>query len=151
MASQHCGFDLPIRIDYSPPAWLLPFILLTHTVAGLCLFPVNLPWYSTIILLLAVSGSLWLYLRDQDRYSDITRPFKLLLDTGDNWSIILPEDNNCIQARLCSASILQPGFIVLGFKGSDRRKYVFIFTEGNLDKQTLRRLRVRLFYPKERG
>jgi hypothetical protein len=43
---------------------------------------------------------------------------------------------------------LQPEFVVLNLQDKNSTKYVFILTESNLDKQTLRRLRVRLLYPR---
>jgi hypothetical protein len=147
MAGQYCGFDLPVRIDYVPPTWLMPFIYLTHSVAAVCLIPVNLPWSIKIILFLAVFFSLRFNVANFRRYSAFDKPLQLLLDTANNWSVVVP-DGKRIDASLQSASILQPEFVVLNLQDKNSTKYVFILTESNLDKQTLRRLRVRLLYPR---
>jgi hypothetical protein len=147
MAGQYCGFDLPVRIDYVPPAWLLPFIYLTHSVAAVCLFPANLPWSIKIVLFLAALCSLRFHIGNFMRYTAISKPLQLLLDVANNWSVVVP-DGKRIDASLQSASILQPGFVVLNLQDENNTKYVFFLTESNLDKQTLRRLRVRLLYPR---
>jgi hypothetical protein len=147
MTGQYCGFDLPVRIDYVTPTWLLPFIYLTHSVAAVCLIPVNLQWSIKIVLFLAVLFSLRFHVAKFRRYSAFDKPLQLLLDTANNWSVVVP-DGKRIDASLQSASILQPEFVVLNLQDKNSTKYVFILTESNLDKQTLRRLRVRLLYPR---
>jgi len=147
MAGQYCGFDLPVRIYYIPPTWLMPFIYLTHSVAAVCLIPVNLPGSIKIVLFLAALCSLRFHAGNFKRYSAFDKPLQLLLDTANNWSVVVP-DGKRIDASLQSASIFQPGFVVLNLQDKNSTKYVFILTESNLDKQTLRRLRVRLLYPR---
>jgi len=147
MVRHYCGFDLPVRIDYLPPTWLMPFIYFTHSVATFCLLPVNLPWSLKAILFLALLFSLRFHVRNFRRYTAISRPLQLLLDAANNWSVVVP-DGKRIDASLQSASIFQAGFVVLNLQDKNSTKYVFILTESNLDKQTLRRLRVRLLYPR---
>lgn len=140
------GFDQHIYITYSPPRWLLPVVLTAHAGALICLLASALPWYIQCLLFLAVTGSLLFYLGRQILVS-LDRPVSLVLDAHDKWLLVMPEP---VPAILLSASIFMPGLVVLCLVTVDGRRHAFILTEENTDADALRRLRVRLYYKKNR-
>jgi len=147
MESRDSVFEMPITISYTHPRWLVPFIFITHTGAALCLLPLNLALVWKLVLIMAIICSLFIYLYHYSRDSNQKKSVILRLGSGESWHIFLPA-GEYLDAKLVSASIPRPRFVVLKLKGSDHRKYIFILTESSLGKQVLRRLRVRLLHPK---
>jgi len=136
------AFELPLRIVYSPPRWLLPFICSTHASAILCIFTVDAGWITMSALVVSIITSL---AQAITRHSGTSTPSRLILDARDRWMIIKPGAGRTY-ASLLAASVVLPDFIVLLLKTGTNKKYVFILTRENLDQDTLRRLRVRLFF-----
>jgi hypothetical protein len=137
------AFDMPLRVVYTSPRWLLPCLWLVHTIAALCILAAGISWLLQTLLLIAVYFSLTAY---QAGCSSRARPAGFILAPDGRWIVILAGDRHA--AVLVSASILLPEWIVLVLKTITGEKHAFVLTAANLDKHTLRRLRVRLNYPK---
>ncbi len=75
------------------------------------------------------------------------RPMTLLLDRHDQWFVV-HNDKQTRMAQLISATILLPDFIVLVLRTKESRDFSYLLTSANVDAATLRRLRIRLYYPK---
>lgn len=145
MDEQKAVFEVPLRIPYVPPRWLLPYLIISGSGAIVCLISLNLIWPLKAFLVLLVGAVLI-----RSDFRQITRQQSgLVLDAKDRWFIIVAGKSG-VPARLVQASITLPGFIVLVLQTADEKKFRFFLTAENLDSTTMRRLRIRLYYPKVR-
>jgi hypothetical protein len=145
MDAHHAGFDLPIRINYTPPVWLAGFILFTHFGAMGCLLLMHAWWLLKVLLWLLLLLSLVVTIRRQSPHHT---PAGFVVDNHNRW-LIIGTDSRPRQARLVSAGILATNCVCLLLQDDMGQKHAFILTSGNLDQVTLRRLRVRLYYPRQ--
>ena len=143
------GFDSPLAIDYTRPAWLTPLLAFTHLGALACLFASGLSWYIKPFFALAVAVSV-LYHAGRHILEKLEGPVRLVLDARDEW-LLCGRDGNRRRVRMDHASILSPGLVILRLITPEGDRRDFILTENNTGADTLRRLRVRLYYPKGNG
>lgn len=135
------GFALPIEIRYRHPRWLPAYMLVTTSCAIGSVLSLALPvLFKTLLVLLvsllAIRESLLVW-HDQ---------IGILLDIQDHW-LVLNREGRGQPARLVSATISMPGFIVLVLRAADSKRYPFILTSREHDSTLLRRLRTRLYFP----
>ena len=140
------GFNAPIRINYNAPYWLKWYLFFSATGAGLCVYFANIDWhFRGCILLIAL---FCLYRRDLPllRQPD----FELVLDQRDRWKLIVT-GKAAETVSLVQACIPVAGLVTLTLKSRMGKRYTLLLTESNMDTTTLRRLRVRLYNPKNRS
>ena len=138
------AFKLPIHIYYRPPAWILPLLGFSHAGAIICVFSVAVPalaQWLTFILLLA---SLIRHMHETTRSREPGTGIQLFIDSQDKWWII--DAHSAIQGQLLPAALVHPALVIVRVKLPDRI-HALILTNGNVNADTLRRLRVRLRYP----
>lgn len=142
VTQQDAVFELPIRIIFTQPRWLLPIFLIAICGAAISIMMAELAGMTTAFLaIVLVVGVIQ------------ARPFTrngssgLILDAEDHW-LVLKGDEPAVAATLNKATVVFGGAIVLVLQSDDKQYYNFILTETNLDRVQLRRLRVRLYYPK---
>lgn len=145
MDEQSGGLTLPIEIAYRRPRWLLPYLIITPLAATVCVLIADLAWPLALLLamtalLLAVQGA-GRVLHDQTG---------IVLDIKDRW-FVSDAPGRGRAARLVSATVSLPGFIVLVLQTDDRKRYSFILTSIEQPVALMRRLRVRLYYPLGEG
>ena len=145
MDESRSGFDLPITIEYTAPMWLAPIIYFCHIGAIICLFVSNLSTLFSVLLTIFIIIGLYFWIQNNQR---ITSPLKVILNNKGEWKVIVG-DGNAIKTSLVSACILFPDLIILRLKDGNRKKYDLILSNANLDKKSLRRLRVRLYFPRK--
>ncbi len=145
MAPGHGPFEQAIRIAYRPSRTVFIVLAVLHMLALCSLMLVEIPvWVGLLLAALVVVGlfkSCVDYRAQREHYPHR----ELLLDTNELWYLI---DNReaAVELRLRPAALVHPLLIALRFSDARRRKYVFILTRDNVDKDTLRRLRVRLCF-----
>ena len=145
--NRESGFGLPVRIDYLPPRWLAGVNVLIHVGAILCVLPTSLDLSIKALLIgLIFTGFVITSYRLYRQIGGLT-PCKLILDAEDHWYIARAHTRRR-EVTLISGGFLNPVFAVLGFLDNRGERYVFILSSSNVDKQTLRRLRVRLRFRK---
>ena len=132
-------FELPIFIHYRPSLRVGIFNTLVHAGAIFCLFLADIP--ATVIVFTGACVLLH-YGRYITRFlspEDIC--FKL--DKHDQWQLF-SGNLEAVNLRLLPGALVHPQIVVLRFKDTAGRIHPCVLTHDNLDRQTLRRLRVRL-------
>ncbi len=145
MDEQEKVFERTIVIAYRPPRWLPVYLLITLTGAFLCVFLADIPWVFRVACVL----TLLLAARAALRIAK-AGPTTLLLDRHDQWFVVR-SDRQTRTAQLINATILLPDFIVLVLRTKEAGEFSYLLTPANVNAATLRRLRVRLYYPKGAG
>lgn len=145
MDEQEKVFETTIVIDYRPPRWLPVYLLITLTGAFVCVFLAAIPWVYRVACVL----TLLLPARAALRIAK-AGPMTLLLDRHDQWFVVR-SDRQARRAQLISATILLPEFIVLVLRTKEAGDVSYLLTPANVNAATLRRLRIRLYYPKGAG
>lgn len=140
------GFNAPIRINYTAPWWLKWYLVFSVTGAVLCVYFADIAWhFRGCILLVAL---FCLYRRDLFllRQPDI----EVILDQHDRWKLV--EAGKAAETvSLIQACIPVAGLVTVELKSRMGKRYTLLLSASNLDTTTLRRLRVRLYYPKNRS
>ena len=141
MDERSSGFIQPLLIHYYPPRWLPALVAaaVVFSAISVLVIPVSVTVKGLSILLIGLLTQ-----------REITRTWheqtRLLLDSNDRWTLMNAKGKEK-SARLVTATISQPGFIVLILEDTDGRRFPFILTSADLDATLLRRLRTRLYHP----
>ena len=115
---------------------------LVHTGAIFCLFLAELPLAVTVLIGATVLINFSFYLK---RFlSPENLCFKL--DKNDQWQL-LRDNREAVGLRLLPGALVHPQIVALCFKEPSGHTRYCVLTHDNLDRQTLRRLRVRLRWP----
>ena len=134
--------ELPIFIHYRPSKRVGMFNTLVHAGALFCLFLSDIPATVTVLIVAAVLTNYGCYLKRFLVPEDAC--FKL--DRHDRWQLL--QDNRApVELRLLPGALVHPKLIALCFRAPDGRTRCCVLTHDNLDRQTHRRLRVRLRWP----
>ena len=139
MIGMEAPLELPIFIHYRPSIRVAVFNTLVHIGAILCLFLADIPATVMGLFGACVLIHYWVYIKRFLSPENIC--FKL--DKHDQWQL-LRDNDEAGDLRLLPGPLVHPQFVVLRFKDTTGRTYSCVLTHDNLDKQTLRRLRVRL-------
>lgn len=139
------AFTLPIHITYRPPRWLAGALLAIHTATIICIFLTPVPILLQTVMIIAVAGSCIYYWRIFFVRKDLPAPVQLILSIKDVWTLV--DSNGERNVQLLPESLVHPALVVLRFK-DDRRTRAFILTPGTVNRDILRRLRVRLRFGK---
>ena len=134
--------ELPIFIHYRPSKRVGVFNALVHAGAIFCLFLSGIPATATALIGTAVLTNYGFYLK---RYL-FPEDACFRLDRHDRWQL-LQGNREAVDLRLLPGALVHPKIIALCFRGLSGRTRYCVLTHDNLDKQTLRRLRVRLRWP----
>ena len=134
--------ELPIFIHYRPSKRVGVFNTLVHAGAIFCLFLSDIP-----VAVAVLAGTVVL-----TNYGFCLKRFLapehacFKLDRHDRWQL-LQDDREPVELRLLPGALVHPKLIALCFREPDGRTRYCVLTHDNLDRQTLRRLRVRLRWP----
>lgn len=140
---QHGAFELPIRIKMLPSTWLTAALVISHGGALLILIimvSLNL-WIKLSVVLVIILSFLhcfYIYIWRKSSHSIV----ELVLNERDEW-LLIRRDGQVLEPRLRSGTFVHPLLVVLPFQYGWNFPTV-ILTPGTVDKDTLRRLRVRL-------
>jgi hypothetical protein len=137
------AFSLPIVIPYQPPTQLAYFITFSHFGAVLCLLTVNLMmWIKTLFIAFILVNYIHFILNYLSSRQSANKTI-LLLNRENVWSMISP--NKSKQNLILTAEGFVHRFlVVIRLKTVQGDKLSFVLTNENVEKNTLRRLRVRL-------
>ena len=146
MAYRESAFALPIRIKYQPPQGLFVYLTVIHSVSLLCLYPPAVPYWSKCVLAVLILFSYGVYLRKYHYARG--HPVEVILLPDGGWRLVIPvrQEPQIYNMDLLPGAFVHPVLVILTLRG-DPGRFSFIFTMGNVEGATLRRLRVRLRYP----
>lgn len=139
-------FNLPIHLDYYPPAWLFPVLTMGHTGAIICVFAVAVPSWLKLVIVSVISLSFFHYVKDFIAYRNPENRIRLILNIENEWKIIDCEGDR--EVMLLPGAYVHPLLMVLRFRDENKQVKSFILTPGPMDRDSLRRLRVRLRFGK---
>ena len=136
-------FELPIFIHYRPSVRVGIFNTLVHIGAIFCLFLADIP--ATVIVFTGTCVLIHYGFYITRFLSPEEICFKL--DNHDQWQL-LSDNHEAVNLRLLPGALVHPQIVILRFRDAAGRTHPCVLTQDNLDKQTLRRLRVRLRWQK---
>ena len=146
-ALQHGAFELPVRINIHPSRWLAMALAIIHAGALLILLIVHLDLSIKLLVILAIILSFlncfYIHIWRKSSHSIV----ELVLNERDEW-LLIRRDGQVLEPRLRSGAYVHPYLVILPFQYGWYFTTV-ILTPGTVDKDTLRRLRVRLRYKKQ--
>jgi hypothetical protein len=145
MDVSHSVFDQPIIITYRPPIWLLPLIALAYAVGLTCLFQTSIPHTIKLIMAAIVSIKFGLWIKKV--INIYIKKNRLILNKNDEWYVIY-SDMRPLRAKLNSVSVFSTELIFLRLQDNNNSLHDFILDRTTMGGDTLRRLRVRLYYPR---
>ena len=131
--------ELPLFIPYRPSRRVALLNTLVHAGAVLCLFLTELSLVICGLLAAVILVHYGFYLRQFLSPQPVT--FKL--DRRERWQL-LQEGKEAVDLKLLPGAFVHPRLVVLCFREPAGRTRFCVLTDDNLDRQTLRRLRVRL-------
>ena len=134
--------ELPIFIHYRPSKRVGIFNTLVHLGAIFCLFLADFSIAVTGLIGTFVLIHYGFYLKR------FLSPENLCfrLDKNDHWQLLC-ENHEAVDLRLLPGALVHPKIVALCFKEPGGKVFSCVLTHDNLDRQTLRRLRVRLRWP----
>lgn len=135
------GFQRPIYLRSADPGGMILLLVVVHVGAMVCVFGADLAvfvkaglWTATIAsLIVGVSGVL------------ARADMQVVLSARGDWSLI-DATGESRTVEPVSGQVLHTGLILMTFRDERGRLFPFIFTVGATDRDSLRRLRVRLKY-----
>lgn len=139
---QHGAFELPIRITIYPSRWLSIALVFSHGGALLILIIVSLTLWIKLLFILAVALSFFYSFLKHIWQKSSSSIIELMLNEHDEW-LLTRRDGQVLEPCLRSGAYVHPLLIVLPFR-QGRKFPTVILTPDTVDKDTLRRLRVRL-------
>ena len=139
------GFERPIFIHYRPPWWLFYLYFLIHLLAIYCVYQSVLLLQFQFIFIIFISYNLFKESKKHFQLIGNMQSATLYLDKFDHWTLI--SNDNQQKLNLISVGFYSPYLIVLTFSGNKKRRHCFVITGELMDKESIRRLRVRLLYP----
>lgn len=142
------NFELPILITPQSFYWCKIWTMIMHLGAGVFMLISALPWFWKIPLLVPI---VYGYFLMSGKYCHAQHPDSVLQiyfnDTDEWW--LTTAAGNTAQAQLVTPCFVHPWLVVLSFKsGSWWKRYHVILTPVSADADSLRRLRVRLRFPR---
>lgn len=140
------GFLYPIRITTRLSPRLLALIYGAHAISLGVLPGISVSWTVRSVLTGCVLYSLYRFDARHRRRNDPGYPDEIQLNRHDEWSMKLP----CGELRpveLLPRSFVHPRLVVLRFR-EGRKHIAVILTPDVVDREQLRRLRVRIKYRK---
>lgn len=142
MDSSYNPYLQPLRLKVALPTSIYIILLVVHVPA------VVLPWFAAIPVILKVFISLsvlvsfFYYLFAGTLVKTASNVERLVLDNNDDWQIVLV-NGDMYTAAFGEQHFINPMLTMLELR-YDGKKYIFLFTPENVDKDSFRRLRVRI-------
>ncbi|MGY8815040.1 MAG: hypothetical protein ACKVHQ_10060 [Gammaproteobacteria bacterium] len=146
MDHNHSGLDLPIKIDYHPPKWIDQLIAFSHLGAIFCIFLTNLQTSLKLVLMIGVIIKFILWFTSY--ISNRNETIRIFLDKEEQW-LVVSSVKDPVSVTLKSACILFPELIFICLCDKKNTDYKFILTRHSASRESLRRLRVRLYHPRK--
>lgn len=140
---EHRPFEQVIRIAYRPSRMVFIILMAVHILAFASILVAEILPGAKFFLALLVASGLYKSCRDYSRPGNSTAKTELVLDASDVWHLV-NDKQDTTELTLLPAVFVHPVLVILRFTDVKRKKYSFILTPDNLDKDSLRRLRVRL-------
>ena len=138
------AFELPLRLKNQPSKWLTCWLGMIHSVSLILLLFVELALWIKLILVTFILLSLFYNLKSHVFLGFPGSILEVYLNQNDEW-ILYRRDGNIVEARLRNGAFVHPKMVILPFRyGMNFTSVVLIPNQDN--KDTLRRLRVRLKY-----
>lgn len=141
-------FELPVFITVKTSRWLKIWLYLVHLPAIPVIVMSNLIWPARSILIFAVSLSLYFSIRNYVLLRGRNSIVRIMLNDADEWRLSTGQGDT-INATLLPAAMVHPLLVILPFR-SQGGKYTVILTPDVINSDLLRRLRVRLKFPRSR-
>ncbi len=141
--SRQSPLELPIFIYYRRSKRVALLNTLAHVGALLCLFLADLGVATTGLIGACLLVHYGVYLKRF--FSPEAICFKL--DQNDRWQL-LRKEQDALDLTLLPGALVHPQIIVMCFREPTGRTRSCVLTHDNLDRRTLRRLRVRLRWPR---
>ena len=139
------GFDGPLTIPSRPSRILLLLGTAAHAGAVGALLIAGIPAWLCAVLTVAVACNLLLFIRRQYLRPRRAPDRALQLSAGNEWRLM--EGDGEIAALIPEPwAFVHPLLVVLPFVSAAGDRHVFVLLPDNADRDTLRRLRVRLRY-----
>ena len=134
------AFELPIHLTYRPPRWLAVVLVLSHSATIICILALAVPvWLKLVTVAVVIGSCVGYWLKYIQCHQD--QPLQLILNSADEWKLV--DEAGAREVQLLPQSLAHPALLVLRFRDG-RRVQVFILTPRTVDRDILRRLRVRL-------
>ena len=144
MGNRDSVFTLPLRITYRPPRLVFYIVMLSHLGALACVRVTSLPeplQLSLAAVLVMHMSFAWFSCR---RQRNTAQAPVLCLGSDGDWILVEADDEHRIE--LCEAALVHRLLVVLRFRGQKGQRWDFVLNHENVDRTTLRRLRVRLIH-----
>lgn len=134
----------PLHLQPEVSRYLSAFILTSHALASLLvLVAPHIPMWLRVMLLAAISGSLYYYWCLHISRTHALAVLEATFYSVDNWRIQTPKGGKF--ANLCDSSFIHPWVCILNLRAEQTKQiYTLIVLNDNVPPETLRRLRVRL-------
>lgn len=142
MDSSYNPFLQPIRLNVALPTSFYITLLAIHLPA------VMLPWFTALPVMLkavtslAVLGSYFYYTFAGTLVTTVNTVEQIVLDSNDDWQLVLV-NGDILSAGFGERHYIHPLLTILELR-HNREKYFFLFTPENVEKESFRRLRVRI-------
>ncbi|NKB39211.1 MAG: hypothetical protein GKR93_18935 [Gammaproteobacteria bacterium] len=144
MQNRESAFSVFIRISYRPPSALLYLILFSHLGAVFSVYYAALPLLPTLLCMILILINLLHLIYQFRQMKKQVNAAQICLTKKNEWLII---DNNIVhKARLKPATLVHPCLVILRFKSEMKNSWCFILNGENVERDTFRRLRVRLLH-----
>lgn len=140
------AFKLPIHIHYHPPGWLFIVLTICHTGAIICVFTIPVLIWVKLMFFITIISSYLCYGKRYIKSRNLDIPVQLILTIDDEWKLIDEKGDRYVE--LLPGAYVHPGLVVLRFKDDNNKVYPFILTPVSVNRDILRRLRVRLRFNK---
>lgn len=141
-------FELPVLISVKASKWLKFWLYIIHFLAIPVIVMTALAWPAKALLAITIGGSLYFVKRNYIQLQGRNSIVRVVLDDADEWWLSTARGDT-IHATLLPAAFVHPLLITLPFQ-SHGRKYTVILTPDIVNANMLRRLRVRLRYPRSK-
>ena len=139
------AFELPIHITYRPPGWLAGTLIAGHAGTIICVLVISVPIWLKLVMVVAIIASYLVYWRIYVQCTQLPSPIELILSSEDEWKLV--DATGAREVQLLPESLVHPALLVLRIRDGNR-VHPFILTPQTVDRDVLRRLRVRLRFQK---
>ena len=153
MISRHSinsGFELPVRFTYCEPVWLPVYYIALHTGAIFSVIVAELPIIARVLLIIFIISSFILWGYDRFVRKVHKHGLEIILNNQNEWTI-KETGLQPVTAILISARILHESLIYIKLKSTCGKVYQLWLSRSSIDKDNMRRLRVRLLLPAVSG
>ena len=139
-------FELPVFIIVKASRWLKIWLYIIHLLAVLVILMTGLTWPVKYLLIFICCTGLFYVIRNYILLTGKNSIIRLLLNHVDEWWLTTAQGDT-VNATLLPGALVHPMLVILPFR-SQSGKHTVILSPDVINNDMLRRLRVRLKYPK---